>query len=41
MQPSGAVLDTGAQRGATGTSAEIVSLTGTNLNMQPWEMQIK
>ena len=35
MQPLGAVLDTGAQRGATGTPAEILSRTGTTLNMQP------
>jgi len=35
MQPSGAVPDTGAQRGAIGTSTQIVSLTGTTLNMQP------
>jgi len=34
MQPLGAVLDTGAQRGATGTPAEILSCTGTTLNMQ-------
>jgi len=33
--PLGAVLDTGAQRGATGTSTEILSRTGTTLNMQP------
>ena len=35
MQPLGAVLDTGAKRGATGTPAEILSRTGTTLNMQP------
>ena len=37
IQPLGAVLDTGpgAQRGATGTSTEILSRTGTTLNMQP------
>ena len=35
MQPLGAVLDTEAQRGATGTPAEILSRTGTTLNMQP------
>jgi len=35
IQPLGAVLDTGAQRGATGTPAEILSRTGTTLNMQP------
>jgi len=35
IQPSGAVLDTGAQRGATGASTEILSRTGTTLNMQP------
>ena len=31
----GAVLDTGAQRGATGTPAEILSRTEATLNMQP------
>jgi len=31
----GAVLDTGAQRGATSTSTEMLSWTGTTLNMQP------
>ena len=35
IQPLGAVLDTGAQRGATGTPTEILSRTGTTLNMQP------
>jgi len=35
IQPLGAVLDTGAQRGATGTPAEILSRTGTSLHMQP------
>jgi len=35
IQPLGAVLDTGAQRGATGTSTEILSRTGTTLNIQP------
>jgi len=35
IQSLGAVLDTGAQRGATNTSAEILSRTGTTLNMQP------
>jgi len=35
IQPLGAVLDTGAQRGATGTPTEIPSRTGTTLNMQP------
>jgi len=35
IQPLGAGLDTGAQRGATGTPAEILSQTGTTLNMQP------
>jgi len=35
MQLLGAVLDTGAQRGATGTPAEILSRTETTLNMQP------
>jgi len=34
IQPLGAVLDTRAQRGATGTPAEILSRTGTTLNMQ-------
>ena len=34
-QPLGAVLDTGAQRGATGTVTEILNRTGTTLNMQP------
>ena len=35
IQTLGAVLDTGAQRRATGTSTEILSRTGTTLNMQP------
>ena len=35
IQPLGAELDTGAQRGDTGTPAEISSGTGTTLNMQP------
>ena len=35
IQHLGAVLDTGAQRGATGTPTEILSRTGTSLNMQP------
>jgi len=35
IQPLGAVLDTGAQRRATGTPAEILNRTGTTLNMQP------
>jgi len=35
MQPLGAVLDTGAQRRATNTPAQLLSRTGTTLNMQP------
>ena len=35
IQPLGAALGTGAQRGAAGTLAEILSRTGTTLNMQP------
>ena len=35
IQHWGAVLDTGAQRGATGKSTEILSRTGTSLNMKP------
>jgi len=35
IQPLGAVLDTRAQRGATGTPAEILSRIGTTLNMKP------
>jgi len=35
IQHLGAVMDTGAQRGATGTPTEILSRTGTSLNMQP------
>jgi len=35
IYPLGAVLDTRAQRGATSTSTEILSRTGTTLNMQP------
>jgi len=41
IQPLGTVLDTGAQRGATGTPAEILSRTGTTLNMQTTVRTVK